>query len=134
MVLKTNPKISVVKDNLYFYYQREGSILHYYNEKKLRARKTFIDRSIQLLKDCVSGEELKYYKFLQYELCFNEVALSKDKKLRKIFLNDEFLQELNDKENYMVKKKNTKLFKYKVADFLIHNKWFFVYSKLVKLR
>lgn len=134
MVLKNNPKISIVKDNLYFYYQREGSILHYYNEKKLKARKMFIERSVQLLKDCVSKEKLEYYEFLQYELCFNEVALSKDKKLKTIFLKDEFLKGLNNKANYTQKKKNTKMLKYKVADFLIHHNCFFVYSKLVRLR
>jgi len=132
-LLKKNPKINITCGKYYFYYQRQGSIIHNYNENKFNARKNFIMRSIELLEEKLTRKQLSYYKFLQYGLCFNEVVQSKNKKLRKIFLKDTYIQALNSKENYLEKKQNTKIFKYKIADFLIHKKWFMIYSKLAKL-
>lgn len=133
-ILEKSPKIGVVEKSLYNYYQREGSILHYYNEKKLMQREIFIKRALELLELKISKQQLEYFKFLQYELCFNEVSLSKDKELRKKFLENQFLQSLNCKNYYKVKKSMTKLLKYKIADFLVHYKMFCFYNMLVKFK
>lgn len=128
-VLTKDTKISVLSENLYNYIQHATSFVHTTSIKKLEMQL----RVVQLIDDFyrdknLDKEYLQAYKFSIYEFILNEVIRSKDKIIYKYFMHNENIQNLNNKENYKAKQKKTKSRVYKIANFLIHKKFFKLYS------
>ena len=132
-LIEHNTKISVIDEALYFYYQRQGSILHSFNVEKYKKRVNFSKKVISLLNGKVKENILSAYKFQLYLVLLNELCVHGDKKLMSEFINSRFFKLLNTKTNYKNKQKNTKLLKYKIANFLAYHKLFLIYLFLIKI-
>lgn len=128
-LLKKKSKIAIVNENLYFYCQRAGSIVHSYDEVKYNKRLDFTKTVVERIAPLIDESTLKAYKFQLYYGIVLELAKNGKKDLLKKFKKEKWLQEYNCKENYKCKKKITTIFKYKVLNYLVHKKFF----KLLKL-
>lgn len=132
-VFDKNPKISVVDEPLYNYLQRQSSVVHTYNDKKIKNKILAYNIVSERIKNKVSNESFKAYQFHTYASIVNEVLKNADrKKLSEILKIDNF-DKLNNRENYKYALKSTNLIKYKVAYWFIYHKWFRLYSIIVKI-
>ena len=132
-LITKNTKIAIVEDHLYVYLQRSGSILHTFDMKKYEKRLQFTNRIIDILESKVSNTSFCSYKFQLYLVFLNEIFLSNNsKEILKLLLQSDIFTRLNNKVNYKIKQKETKLFVYKVANFVAYKKMFKLYSFFVR--
>ncbi len=133
-VINEDTKISLVDEYLYFYYQRQNSIMKIFNEKKYESYKNYVNKILIALENQIDDKYFKSYKFLVYVLGVNIIIRSKSNYLKNKFFNDKYFISLNSKENYRATKKMKLTIKYKIAYFLIFNKFFrlyeFIFQKL----
>ena len=133
-VLKKVKKISVVDENLYFYLQREGSLIRVLDEKKINKYYHQMEVMLVVFKDLLDE---KSYNALKFNMFADPVALcaecdNKDL-FKKVIANEQWLK-LNTKENYKARQAQTKTFKRKVLNFFIHHKNFWICRFLYKLK
>jgi len=132
-ILDCVTQISTVDEYLYNYLQREGSIIHTFDENKYLKRKAFSMEVLKLLENKVVKDELTAYSFHLYQLCLNDLSFAKSKNLFKVFKQDPFFASLNNKENYKSIQKVTKSKVYKIANYIAYKKWFWLYKFFYKL-
>ena len=132
-IVENKVKIATITENLYFYFQREGSIIHTYNDEKIEKELVFIKRFIQLISPLIDEETLGAYKFCTYNNALNEYIKIGEKGYLERFKQDDFLQSLNNKFNYKSRQKKTKRVLKKFANWLTYKKMFWIYGLLYKL-
>lgn len=132
-VFKRNPKISIVNDYLYRYVQRKTSAVHQFNETKINNRINAYKVICEKLCNLVSKEELQAYKFHIYASIINELLKNGQKKEIANITRNEFLKDLNTKDNYKFAMKSTRSRRFKLAYWLVRRKMFGVYSILLRL-
>lgn len=133
-VINDDCKISVVNEHLYYYLYRTGSIMHTYDESKIKKRLIYIDATVDRLKNRLQHEHFCAYKFQLYKQLVLDIIRLNDKSIYKKYkekIND---RGLNSKENYNAYKKNYKSFKRKLLNYLIHKKMFKVLKFLYRLK
>ena len=133
-VLKRVKKISVLDENLYFYLQREGSLIRVLDEKKMNKYYHQMELMLDVFKDLLDE---KSYNALKFNMFADPVALCAEcnnKDLFKKVIANEQWSKLNTKENYKARQSQTKILKRKVLNFFIHHKIFWVCKLLYKLR
>ncbi len=133
-LLEKKPVISIVNENLYFYCQRAGSIVHSYNEVKFNRRLDFTKVVVERINPLIDEKTLKAFKFYMYYQFVLELAKNGKNDLFKKFKNEKWLQEYNSKENYKCKQKLTKKFKYKVANFFAHKRLYGIFKLAYKIK
>ena len=126
-------KIATITENLYFYFQREGSIIHTYNDEKIKKELIFIKRFIQLISPLIDEETLGAYKFCTYNNALNEYIRFRGKGCLEKFKQNDLLQSFNNKFNYKCRQKETKSTAKKFANWLTYKKLFWIYGLLYKL-
>ncbi len=126
-------KIATITDYLYFYFQREGSIIHTYSEEKIKKELIFVKRFIQLISPLIDEETIGAYKFCTYNNALNEYIKIGEKGYLERFKQDDFLQSLNNKFNYKSMQKKTKRVLKKFANWLTYKKMFWIYGVFYKL-
>ena len=131
---KQNPKICIVDEPLYFYLQRQTSLVHNFSEEKFKRRIFMSEMLIRIIEGYVSDDELCGHKFHIYASFVNELLKNGQKKDLKKWLNNDFLQSLYSKKAYKLAKRRCPLFHYKVAYFFIYHKWYGLYSLILKLK
>lgn len=133
-LFKKKPKISIVDEYLYYYYQREGSVVHTFNERKYNSKLEVIKQAVELLKDLVDDDTLCAYKFNSYYLLVTDFALHTNKNLFKEFKKKKWIQEYNCRKNYKCAQKKTKKFSTKFAHWLIYKRLFGLFSFLFRIK
>ncbi|MBQ3502131.1 MAG: glycosyltransferase [Clostridia bacterium] len=133
-VINEDCKISVVNENLYYYFYRTGSIMHTYNESKMIKRLVYIDAAIDRLKNKLEYKDFCAYKFQLYKQLVMDIIQLKDKSIYKKYKNEIRSRNLNSKENYNAYKKNYSSFRRKLLNFLIHKNMFVVLKLLYKIK
>lgn len=131
-IFEKKPKVSVVNEPLYCYVQRSSSIVHAYNEQKIKKRIEAYKLIVCKLENKVKSQELYAYKFYLYSSIVNELLKHGHRKKVKKLIKDDQLKDFNTKQNYILAKKSTNSFKYKIAYFFIRKKMFWLYSILLK--
>ncbi len=125
------PKIAVVDEYLYYYFQRSSSCVHIFDERAFYVRLQASERTLELFRPLLNYELFCAYKFCQCrELLICVVKNSAYKKLIKEYKNIKWLCECNCKENYKQAQKNTKDFKYKFANWLVYKKFYKLFRLL----
>ena len=132
-VFAKNPKVSVVTEFLYGYFQRSSSAIHQYNEAKILNRINAYKVICSKIEDKVDKDDIDAYKFHIYSSLINEVIKNNGKDKLNQLLENEFIKSLNSKNNYKLAFKNNKSLSYKLAYFLIYHKCFWLYSILLKI-
>lgn len=132
-IFNKKPKVSVVDEPLYNYVQRGTSIVHSFNEEKIKKRIEAYKIICEKLEGKVDEKALLAYKFHLSASIINE--LIKNNQMDKVenILTLDFMQSLNSKENYMLAKKSTNSLKYKIAYWFIYKKKYKTYSLLLKI-
>ncbi|MBQ7351395.1 MAG: glycosyltransferase [Clostridia bacterium] len=127
-VIKNNPKITFVDEYLYYYLIRNDSAVRSRTIDALKKREDFVSILDDLYDGRISDEDFSMYKFYCYRCNFIFASVSKDKNVRKYFLNNENFQKLNTKKNYKIRQKNTTNKKIRFKNFLTHHNMFKLYN------
>ena len=132
-VLLRKPRVSLVKEYLYYYLQRQNSVIHNFSEikmlKLIKAYKAMVDFYSPL----VNSNLLMGYKYHMYANMISDVLLYGEKKNLKKFLQNNFIKTLNIKNNYVAAQKNCRDKKYKLAYYLIYHKFYALYKLLARI-
>lgn len=131
-VITPQTKICAVDENLYYYFLRSDSVMHTFNENKIKQRLEFIKLSMQKYQQKVDEQTFNAFKFLSFKQMMIDLTYCKEKSIYKNYINQIKELKLNTKQNYKVYIKNIKKFKTKILAFLIHNKMFYVLKLLMK--
>lgn len=131
-LIKKDTKISIVNEYLYNYLQRTGSIMNSFNKNKIIQRYDAFKIILNKVKGKLSEDNINSYKFYNYASIVNELLKNNQKELLNDLMNDEFFRNLNSKDNYKQEQRKTTGFKRKFGYFLVHKKWFNLYSLLIR--
>ncbi len=128
------PRIAIVDEYLYFYFQRKDSSVHVYDERAFYARLQSSEHAVKLIEPLLSHEQFCIFRFNQCrQLLVCAIRNSSYKKLMKEYKKIEWLCECNCKENYKQAQKNTKDLKYKVANWLVYKRFYKLFKLLYRL-
>lgn len=131
-IITDNTKICSIDDYLYYYLQRQDSVMHKFNKQKVDERYKAFKIIFEEIKTRVDCNSLSAFKFYNYASLTNEMLKFKQFDLLKEYMKDDFFKSLNTKQNFRQELKNTKSLKRKIGYFLVHKKMFKLYSLLVK--
>lgn len=127
------PKVSIVDEPLYYYLQRSSSVVHAYDDKKIKNKILAYDIISKKIKTLVKEETLKAYQFHTYASVINELLKNSSiNEISEILKLDNF-SKLNTLENYKLACKNTQSLKYKVAYWFIYHKYFKFYKLILRV-
>jgi len=132
-LFKKKPKVDIVCEPLYFYIQRASSAVHTYSEDKMKRRVAMHKYLLEIIRGYVPEQEHKWHQFHIYASLLNELLKNGQKEYVKRWTDDQYMQSLCSRENYVCAKKLCKVFHYKVAYFFIYHKWFGLYSVILKV-
>lgn len=128
-LLKLNPKISIVNEYLYYYFQRETSSSHVdpveMNKRKLEAVKVLYSKIADLLPSNLLKAN-KYHFYTSTICTYMRHGLKKE--LKKL-IQTKFMKDLGAKENYKCAMKAKRSLKYKIAYWMARHKliWIMAY-------
>ena len=129
-VLKKHPKIALVNDYLYYYLQREGSLIRQWvYEKNLN----HVSRICALGEGFLSKEVLNCFKFRWYCNFFRYFSLNFKKKEIKSCSRFDEVQRLNTKETYADTQKIEKSKIKKIKNYLVHKEMYKLFRFIFKL-
>ncbi len=134
-LIKKNTKISVVKECLYNYFQRNDSVVHSYSLAKVEQRIKMAKEALELIKPLVGDDYYKDYSFRLYEMCVLDCIFAPNKsELLKYVKTSEFLKTLKIKNNYKIRLKHTKGKIKRLSIKLIYHNCFSLLKILYKLK
>ena len=130
-LVEKKPKIAAIDEYLYFYVQRDGSTQHSYNKSLflefIRVSKCILEK----MEPLVEKDKLCAYKFYRSTNLLKLVFRSTNhKELLNLYKKDDWVGECICLENYNQLQKNTKKFKYKVANWLVYKKLYKLFGLL----
>ena len=126
--------MGIVNECLYYYLNRLNSAVNSIHEKKLINQIRFFHKILDLLKDKVSEEGLKSYKFLLYKAFIFDLVKVQDKKVFKKYLKEINGLGLNKRQNFKEYQRRSHKFTKKLANFLVHHKCLWLLKLLIKAR
>lgn len=132
-LFQKNPKVLIVDDYLYKYVQRKTSAVHQFNEAKINNRINAYRIICEKVNNFVSKEELQAYKFHIYASIVNELLKNGQRKKIAYVIQNEFMKDLNIKDNYISAMKLTHVKQFKIAYWFARRKMFRTYALLLKL-
>lgn len=127
------PIVKVVNENLYYYFQSAEGVTRNVNGKMITNLKNFSIASYDIISTLLSKKDFELAKFHIYQLNASAIARCEDKALVNSFKKDDFFNKLNKRCNYKEYQRQTKGFKYKLINFILHYKLFGLYKLLRKL-
>jgi len=131
-LFKNNLSISVVDEQLYSYFFRKTSAMHRFSDEKFDKNLQGFKLILESVQGSVSEKKFKAYSFFAFANLVNLALKNKRKDILIKLKDDDYLNSLNTKENYLAEKSFTAGFKRKFGYFLIHKKLYGLYSILLK--
>ena len=134
LLSRKKPKIAAIDEFLYFYYQRETSVVHVYNEKSYYAKLQSSKITAKIIEQLLTPEKFCSFKFSQCIQLLVIVSKNKDyKKVLKEYRKDSWVLECNTKKNYKQAQVNAQSFSYKVANWFVYKKLYRLFCMFYKL-
>ncbi len=132
-VFNKNPKVAVVNEPLYGYFQRATSAMHNFNEDKIKEKMKSFEMVLLKSKNKVSEDQHNAYKYHVYASLINELIRNQKPDLVEKIINTEFMNSLYSENNYKLALKNAIGFNHKIAYFMIKHQKYKLYSVLLKI-
>lgn len=133
-ILTPETKFAIVDEYLYCYFQRSDSVLHVFNEQKLKKQIRYVHDMLNAnIKIKIEKELINAWKFLQYRNILLNISRCDDTKILKKYKELNELK-LNTKVNYKEYQKLTTSKVNKIVNYLVHKNKIKILKFLFKIK